>query len=253
MANRQPVIRAVSLSKRYISGRMVIDAVRGVDLTVYPGELVYIVGPSGSGKTTLLSMLGCILQPTAGELYIDGQKVEPWDERRLPYLRRRYIGFIFQQFNLFRALTALENVMVALALRGIRGTAARRQALVLLTEIGLRERAHFYPKDLSGGEQQRVAIARALAGDPKILLADEPTGNLDSATGRRIMEYVARLTRERQMATVVVTHDHRILDLGNRIFRMEDGCLQETDRVSLPLSVSASDPSSSLPGMDYTA
>jgi putative ABC transport system ATP-binding protein len=225
-----PLIRAVGLSKTYTLGRIQVPAVRDVHLTVPAGRLVVIMGPSGSGKTTLLSMLGCILRPTAGELYIAGQRVERWDEAYLPYIRRRYIGFVFQQFNLLRALTALENVEIALHLRGIRGRAARRRAAEALAQVGLADRQHFYPKDLSGGEQQRVAIARALVANPLILLADEPTANLDSGTGQHVVEYLRSATYERRMATVVVTHDHRIMALADEVYSMEDGCLRRVEK-----------------------
>ncbi len=242
MADRPdtPPIRAVGLSKTYTLGRVQVPAVRDVHLTVPAGRLVVIMGPSGSGKTTLLSMLGCILRPTAGELYIAGQRVERWDEAYLPYIRRQYIGFIFQQFNLLRALTALENVEIALHLRGIRGRAARARAAEALAQVGLADRLHFYPKDLSGGEQQRVAIARAIVADPLILLADEPTANLDSVTGHHVVEHLRAVTYERQMATVVVTHDHRIVALADEVYYMEDGCLRRSEKSALSLSASAS-------------
>lgn len=242
MADRPdtPPIRAVGLSKTYILGRVQVPAVRDVYLTVPAGRLVVIMGPSGSGKTTLLSMLGCILRPTAGELYIAGQRVERWDEAYLPYIRRQYIGFIFQQFNLLRALTALENVEIALHLRGIRGRVARARAAEALAQVGLADRLSFYPKDLSGGEQQRVAIARAIVADPLILLADEPTANLDSVTGHHVVEHLRAVTYERRMATVVVTHDHRIMALADDVYYMEDGCLRRSEKSALSLSASSS-------------
>ncbi len=228
-----PSIRAVGLSKTYTLGRVRVPAVRDVHLTVPAGRLVVVMGPSGSGKTTLLSMLGCILRPTAGELYIAGRRVERWDEAYLPYIRRQYIGFVFQQFNLLRALTALENVEIALHLRGVRGRAARARAAEVLAQVGLADRLDFYPKDLSGGEQQRVAIARAIVADPLILLADEPTANLDSVTGYHVVEYLRTVTYERRMATVVVTHDHRVIALADEVYSMEDGCLRRAETSAL--------------------
>ena len=218
-------IEVQGITKRYTEGPLVVDAVRGVSLVVEPGELVLLGGPSGSGKTTLLSMMGCILKPTSGAVCLMGEPVTRWDESSLPRLRRRHVGFIFQHFNLFSALNAAENVALALELKGMRGPAAIRKARDLLEAVGLGPRWNFLPRDLSGGEKQRVSIARALAGDPPIILADEPTGNLDSKTGRQAMELIRELTRRERKSTVIVTHDPRIEDLADRVHRMEDGRL----------------------------
>ncbi|MBI1848188.1 MAG: ABC transporter ATP-binding protein, partial [Candidatus Rokubacteria bacterium] len=185
-------IEATALTKVYREATTDVVAVRDASLATAAGEIVAVMGPSGSGKTTLLSMLGCILRPTTGTVTIDGQRVWDSDERDLPRLRRRYVGFIFQSFNLFPALTAAENVEVVLNLKGLDGRAARREAGRLLERVGLAPRLDFRPRDLSGGEKQRVSIARALAGDPPLILADEPTANLDASNGEQVM----RLLRE---------------------------------------------------------
>jgi len=181
------------------------------------------MGPSGSGKTTLLSILGCILRSSEGELEVLGQRVTRLPERDLPRVRRDAIGFVFQGFNLFPTLTARENIALALDLRGVKGKAAEDRADDLLEQVGLRAKARTFPADLSGGQKQRVAIARALAGDPPILLADEPTAALDSTSGRNVIELLQSLAKEQARAVVIVTHDPRVLDFGDRILHLEDG------------------------------
>jgi putative ABC transport system ATP-binding protein len=230
MTRLPAAIEAVRLRKVYGEGSVEVVAVDGVSLDVAPGELVAIMGPSGSGKTTLLSMLGAILRPTSGRVFLGGEDVTTLDEGALPGVRRRHIGFIFQAFNLFEALTALENVEVALNLHGVRGREARDNALRLLDAVGLAGRAHHLPRDLSGGEKQRVSIARALAGSPPIVLADEPTGNLDWKNGQRVVELLAREARERGRAVVVVTHDGRMETMADRILHIEDGRFVEGAR-----------------------
>jgi putative ABC transport system ATP-binding protein len=183
------------------------------------------MGPSGSGKTTLLSIFGCILRPSEGRLQLLGEEVSALPEKDLPRVRRDAIGFVFQGFNLFPALTAAENVALALDVRGVRGKKARHRAEELLVEVGLKDRMHAFPADLSGGQKQRVAIARALAGDPPILLADEPTAALDSTSGRVVIELLQRLAHEHSRAVVMVTHDPRVLSYGDRILHLEDGRL----------------------------
>jgi len=213
------------VSKVYGEGASTVIAVRDVSLELTEGRFVLLMGPSGSGKTTLLLLMGCLLKPTRGRLFLFEHEVSALDERTLPLLRRRYIGFVFQTFNLFPALTALENVELALNLKGINGRRARRQAAELLARGGLGERLHFLPRDLSGGEKQRVALARALAGDPPILLADEPTGMLDSRTGRQIVELLAELARTENRLVFMVTHDPRVRDLADEVLVMEDGSI----------------------------
>jgi len=221
--NQQEVIHAKQLGKVYGTGAAAFRALSGVDLKIRKGELTLLMGPSGSGKTTLLSILGCILRSSEGELEVLGQRVTRLPERDLPRVRRDAIGFVFQGFNLFPTLTARENIALALDLRGVKGKAAEDRADGLLEQVGLRAKAHTFPADLSGGQKQRVAIARALAGDPPILLADEPTAALDSTSGRNVIELLQSLAKEQARAVVIVTHDPRVLDFGDRILHLEDG------------------------------
>lgn len=220
---RNTVIRATGLSKIYREGATELRALQEVDLDVRSGELTLLMGPSGSGKTTLLSILGCILRASAGKLELLGEEVSALPETELPRIRRDAIGFVFQGFNLFPTLTAAENVALALDVRGHRGAAAKKRAEELLAEVGLAQKARSFPADLSGGQKQRVAIARALAGDPPILLADEPTAALDSTSGREVIELLQKLARVHGRAVVMVTHDPRVLSFGDRIIHLEDG------------------------------
>ena len=221
--NRASVIRAEGLSKIYREGATELRALREVDLEVRAGELTLLMGPSGSGKTTLLSILGCILRASEGNLEILGEDVSLLREKELSRIRREAIGFVFQGFNLFPTLTAAENVALALDVRGVRGATARQRGEELLAEVGLGEKARSFPADLSGGQKQRVAIARALAGNPPILLADEPTAALDWTSGRMVIELLQRLAREQGRAVAMVTHDPRVLSFGDRIIHLEDG------------------------------
>jgi len=221
----QPVIEAENLTKVYSEGRVEVVAVDGVSLALRAGEMVAVLGPSGSGKTTLLSMLGFLLVPTSGTIRLLGRTVEATRQSILPGLRRQHIGFIFQAFNLLAALTALENILVALRLKGITGAPARREAETLLKRVGLGDRMHFLPRDLSGGQKQRVAIARALTGSPSLILADEPTANLDSRSGQAVVELMREVTKEGQRAVALVTHDTRIFNVVDRVIQMEDGRL----------------------------
>jgi putative ABC transport system ATP-binding protein len=234
MPSASMVIQATRLSKVYGQGSTELRALIDVQLEIRSGQLTLLMGPSGSGKTTLLSILGCILRPSAGRLELLGEDVTALPESALPRLRRDAIGFVFQGFNLFPALTAAENVALALDVRGMRGTSARKRSEELLVEVGLKDRMHAFPADLSGGQKQRVAIARALAGDPPILLADEPTAALDSTSGRTVIELLQRLAHDHARAVVMVTHDPRVLSYGDRILHLEDGRLV---REELPASV----------------
>jgi len=212
-----------SLSKTYREGKLEVSAVAGVDLELYAGEIVGLFGPSGSGKTTLLSMLGCMLKPSGGEFSLFGNDVIAREEAALSALRKQYISFIFQAFNLFPALTAFENVMLVLKLKKVAPSLASKKARELLEVVGLKGRVDFLPRDLSGGQKQRVAIARALAADAPLILADEPTGNLDHENGRTVMEILKTLASEQGRCVVVATHDNRIDDLFDRLIHMEDG------------------------------
>jgi putative ABC transport system ATP-binding protein len=227
---RNTVIRAKGLSKIYREGATELRALQEVDLDVRAGELTLLMGPSGSGKTTLLSILGCILRASAGNLELLGEEVSALPESELPRIRREAIGFVFQGFNLFPTLTAAENVALALDVRGQRGAAAKKRADELLAEVGLAQKARSFPADLSGGQKQRVAIARALAGDPPILLADEPTAALDSTSGRAVIELLQKLARVHGRAVVMVTHDPRVLSFGDRIIHLEDGRIVKEEK-----------------------
>jgi putative ABC transport system ATP-binding protein len=215
------------VTKRFGDGETAVTAVRGVTLAVDPGEVVLIMGPSGSGKTTLLSMMGALLKPTEGSIHLDGTDISALSEGRLPDIRLRQFGFVFQDFNLLSALSALENVAIVAELAGLNGRAARDKATELLTDLGLGERLDFLPEKLSGGEKQRVAIARALINDPALILADEPTANLDSKIGHEIMRLLRRIAREQGRSVVIVSHDQRIRDIADRILWLEDGMFKD--------------------------
>jgi len=222
-AKVETVIRATGITKVYGEGTTAFRALSDVDLEIRAGELTLLMGPSGSGKTTLLSILGCILRATNGSLEILNEPVDSLPERELPRIRRDAIGFVFQGFNLFPALTAVENVALALDVRGVKRADAQTKAEELIREVGLADKRKSYPADLSGGQKQRVAIARALAGDPPIVLADEPTAALDSTSGKNVIELLQRLAHEHGRAVVMVTHDPRVLSYGDRIIHLEDG------------------------------
>jgi putative ABC transport system ATP-binding protein len=221
----QPAIAVRDLTKTYAEGNTGTLALRGVDLDVHAGEVLMLMGPSGSGKTTLLSIMGCILTASSGSVRIAGQEVTHLREKELPPIRLKNIGFVFQGFNLFPTLTAGENVELMLDLKGVKAASAKRRAEELLQQVGLGEKSASFPSDLSGGQKQRVAIARALAGDPKIILADEPTAALDSHTGRNVMEMMSDLAHKRGRAVVIVTHDPRVLQFADRIVKIEDGAV----------------------------
>jgi putative ABC transport system ATP-binding protein len=215
------------LTKTYGQGDLAVAAVRHIDLDVDPGEVVLIMGPSGSGKTTLLLMLGAMLRPTTGSITIDGTDLATAPERALPPLRAHHFGFVFQDFNLLSALDALENVELACNLAGVTGRPARQRATELLTGIGLGGRLHFRPDQLSGGEKQRVAIARALANDAPVILADEPTANLDSGHGREIARLLRQLATDDRRSVLIVSHDDRLKEIADRVLWLEDGQFRE--------------------------
>ena len=221
----EPVVRVRKLTKVYGSGDTAVTALADASLEVFPAELVAIIGPSGSGKTTLLTAIGCVKEPTSGYIEIDGQVVfdNGWHKVDLLQLRREKIGFILQSFNLLPFLTTLENVLIAMDLVDRRGKGAREKATSLLDYLQVAHRLGKYPEDLSGGEKQRVAIARALANDPKILLADEPTAQLDTERGKTVMTLMKQLAKEKKSAVIVVTHDRRMVEGFDRIYMLEDG------------------------------
>jgi putative ABC transport system ATP-binding protein len=219
----EPIVQVRELTKIYESGAAAARALDGVDLDVHAGEVMLLMGPSGSGKTTLISIMGCILRASSGSVRINGQEITRLKEKHLPQVRLRNIGFVFQGFNLFPTLTASENVEIGLDLKGVRARERKAHARVLMDSVGLSDKYNAFPADLSGGQKQRVAIARALAGDPTIILADEPTAALDSVTGRVVMDMLRKLAKERGRAVVVVSHDGRVMEYADRVVHIEDG------------------------------
>jgi putative ABC transport system ATP-binding protein len=217
------VLRVTGVSKRYGTGASEVHAVRDVSLSVSPGEIVLIMGPSGSGKSTLLMMLGALLKPSDGTIELNGTKISALKENQLPAIRLREFGFIFQDFNLLSALSAKENVALIGELAGLPRHAAREKAATVLTELGLGKRLDFRPEKLSGGEKQRVAIARSLINDPALILADEPTANLDSKIGHEVMRLLRRIAKEQGRSVIIVSHDQRIKDIADRVLWLEDG------------------------------
>ena len=216
------ILHTRGIEKHFQEGREVVPVLRGIDFEVDRGEIVSLEGPSGSGKTTFLSILGCILTPSSGDVLIEGQQV---DARSLADIRKRSLGFVFQQFNLFPSLTALENVEYALNVKGMKGRDARTEASRVIEAVGLGDRQHFLPRELSGGQKQRVAIARALAGNAPILLADEPTANLDSQVGSQVLEMFRALAKKENRALVIVTHDPKVRTIADRVVKIQDGAL----------------------------
>lgn len=223
--NDPPRLECRRLCKRLPWGEGQLSILEDIDLSLADGESVAILGPSGSGKTTLLSMLGCMLTPTHGSITIHGERVSDLNESQLPSVRRRYVGFIFQAFNLFAALTAAENVEVVLQLKKVDRRRRRQEAHELLEAVGLGGRADHLPRDMSGGERQRVSIARALAGDPPLIMADEPTANLDWKNGEQVMKLLHGITRSEGRTVLIVTHDHRVMPYIDRSVKIEDGRL----------------------------
>lgn len=219
------VLQVSEVVKVFEEGSQKVEVLRGVSMEVAAGEVVALEGPSGSGKTTLLSIMGLILTPTSGKVTVAGETVNGGGAAQLRELRRRAIGFVFQQFNLFPALTALENVEYALNVKGVGGRAAHQEARRSLAAVGLSDRLNFLPRDLSGGQKQRVAIARALAGSPQVLLADEPTANLDSAAGMQILELFRELAKTENKGLLIVTHDPKVRAVADRVVGIRDGRL----------------------------
>jgi putative ABC transport system ATP-binding protein len=226
----EPRIELRNLTKRLPSGGRLLTILDGVDLSVAAGEFIAVLGPSGSGKSTLLGLAAGLDRPTTGEVRIDGEAIQDLSEDRLALLRRRKIGFVFQSFQLLGNLTAHENVRLPLELVGHAGAEARTREL--LAAVGLAERGHHYPSQLSGGEQQRVALARAFAAEPSILMADEPTGNLDSATGTVVMELLSDLQRKTRATLVLVTHDLAVARRADRLIYLRDGRIEREERIS---------------------
>jgi putative ABC transport system ATP-binding protein len=220
-----PLYELQRVTRTFRRGDVTITALEAVDLTIAPGEIVAVEGPSGSGKTTLLQLLGALDRPSTGNVFFEGRDLNALGDHELADIRLRAFGFVFQTFNLIPTLTALQNVEAKLAPTGVAAVELRRRSLDLLDEVGLADRAEHLPSQLSGGEQQRVAIARALSTGPRVVLADEPTGNLDSTTGAEIVELLTALSEEHRQTVVLVTHDHEVAAKARRVLRMQDGRL----------------------------
>ncbi len=226
-----PVIIARDLKKTYIMGEMEVHALRGLSLEIYRGEVVAIMGPSGSGKSTLMNTLGCLDQPTSGEYILDGETVADLSEDELADIRNRKVGFVFQSFNLLPRSSALANVELPLRYSGVK-SGRKERARLSLESVGLGDRINHRPTELSGGQQQRVAIARALVNDPAIVMADEPTGNLDSKVGQEIMDLLLNLNKERGTTLVIITHDPRIAAQAQRTIHLHDGRVREEEAIA---------------------
>lgn len=226
----RPLLEARNIVKSIDTGAGQLHILKGVSIDLRPGELTLLMGPSGSGKTTLLSILGCILTASSGEMHLAGHQAVGLSSEELAEIRRLHIGFVFQSYNLFPTLTALENVLVALDVRDARSADPMETAAEALKAVGLGHRMHNYPSKLSGGEKQRVAIARSLAGRPSVVLADEPTAALDSENGKAVMELLKEVAKDPTRAVMAVTHDHRTLHYADRIITIEDGRIVGDDR-----------------------
>jgi len=235
---REVIVRTIELKKTYMLGKIPLPVLKGIDLEILKGEYISIMGPSGSGKTTLFNMIGGLDKPTEGKVYIDEVDIAQLDAYELAWLRCRKIGYIFQTFNLIPVMSALENVMLPMIFAGMTTDDAREKAKGLLELVGLGERLHHKPFELSGGQQQRVAIARALANDPAIILADEPTGNLDLKTGKEIINLLRQMNKEKQVSIITATHDLKMLDVSDRVIWIRDGMIERIeDRENLDIKV----------------
>ncbi|MBD3354749.1 ATP-binding cassette domain-containing protein [Candidatus Woesearchaeota archaeon] len=221
--SKQSIIKIENVWKTYTMGETKVHALRGMNFQVKEGEFVAIMGPSGSGKSTAVNMIGCLDVPTKGEIYLERKNIAHLEESELAQIRGKIIGFIFQQFNLIPTLTAKENIMLPMIFQGVPKQKRLKRAEKLLREVGLKERMDHRPTELSGGQQQRVAIARSLANDPDVILADEPTGNLDSKTGKIVMEYLNMLHKKEKKTIIMVTHDKSLSKFAERKERLKDG------------------------------
>lgn len=246
-----PLVQAENLEKTYRLGKVVVHALRGVNLTLHQGEFVVVTGPSGSGKTTLLNIVGTLDKPTSGRVLIDDQDLASMKDGQLTRLRRHKIGFVFQFHNLIPVLTALENVQLPLLTAGVKTKQAEERARALLAQVGLSDRMDHLPDELSGGEQQRVAIARALANRPKLVLADEPTGDLDTKTGSEVVQAMYDAARQENATVFAVTHDPVVSEKADRLFEMRDGMIGEVMQAKRPsraMTVRAVEPVPPEPG-----
>ncbi len=227
---KRVIIRTVNMKKHYIMKGVVTEALRGVDVEIYTGEFISVMGPSGSGKSTFFNMVGGLDSPTSGRVFIDEVDVAQLTAVELAFLRCRKIGYIFQDYNLIQYMTALENVTAPMAFAGVGSDDARKRGMGLLALVALDDRWSHRPIEMSGGQQQRVAIARSMANNPSILLADEPTGNLDLRTGRDILNIMRKLNTERGVTIICATHDHRMLDICDRLMWIRDGAIERIAR-----------------------
>ena len=235
---KRTVVRTQQVKKEYQMGTMTVHALQGVDLEVYSGEYLSIMGPSGSGKSTLFNMVGGLDKPTEGKVYIDEVDVAQLDAYELAWLRCRKIGYIFQSFNLIPVMTALENVTLPMVFAGLTSDESRDKGMLLLGKVGLAERYSHKPFELSGGQQQRVAVARALANDPAVVLADEPTANLDLHTGTEIIELLREMNRDSGVTIISATHDHKMLSVSDRVVWVSDGQVERiANREDLDIEV----------------
>jgi putative ABC transport system ATP-binding protein len=221
----ETILQTRDVTKVFQEGREEVRVLNGVSLSLNAGEIVALEGPSGSGKTTFLSIVGCILTPTGGSVTVNGEKVDPKKPSQLPEIRKKSIGFVFQQYNLFPSLTALENVQYALKIKGQTGRSATAEANKVLESVGLHDRKNFLPRDLSGGQKQRVALARALAGGPPLLLADEPTANLDTQIGRQVIDLFRQSAKRDNRGVLIVTHDPNVRTIADRVLQIRDGMI----------------------------
>jgi len=217
------IVRVAGVTKDFTMGKTVVQVLKGIDLSIHAGEYISIMGPSGSGKSTLFNMIGGLDKPTTGTVYIDEVDIAQLDAYELAWLRCRKIGYIFQTFNIIQVMTALENVTLPMVFAGVKAMDANEKGMALLDLVGLKERFNHKPFELSGGQQQRVAVARALANDPAIILADEPTGNLDLKTGGEIIDLLKMLSLEKGVTVVSATHDFKMLNVSDRVVWIEDG------------------------------
>ena len=224
------IVRVIGVKKTFTMGSQTLEALKGVDLEIFAGEYISIMGPSGSGKSTLFNMIGGLDKPTEGKVFIDEVDISQLDAYELAWLRNRKIGYIFQTFNLIPVMTALENVTLPMTFAGMNADDAQEKGIELLDLVGLGKRFQHKPGELSGGQQQRVAVARSLANDPAIILADEPTGNLDLSTGEEIIELLQKLSSERGVTVISATHDYKMLNVSDRVVWVRDGMVDRVEK-----------------------
>jgi putative ABC transport system ATP-binding protein len=238
MNDRHNIVRVASVTKTFQLGKLEVEALKGINLEITSGNYISIMGPSGSGKSTLFNMIGGLDKPTAGKVFIDEVDIAQLDAYELAWLRCRKIGYIFQTFNLIQVMTALENVTLPMTFAGMNNDASVKKGIQLLDLVGLGDRFSHKPSELSGGQQQRVAVARALANDPSIILADEPTGNLDLSTGEEIIALLKELSRERKVTIISATHDFKMLNVSDQVVWIRDGRVDKIeDRDGLSISL----------------